>query len=243
MQRRSVMTATLGLLAAPAVRAQGAWPLGRQIKVICPWPPEAANDALARLLAQRLADKLGAVAVVENRTGGAGLIGTNAVLQAAPDGYTLLASAFNTAVMPLVLKGATFDPQADLEVMARTAQAPLVAVISGTRPQRSLAEVLQKPELVEHLMRNVFFDTCVYHLPGIELLAKVIPVRNILFASEMIGAVPGIDPETGQNFDDTKRYVDALPLAAEDRALIYEGNARRAYGRLSAQLARQFAGG
>jgi tripartite-type tricarboxylate transporter receptor subunit TctC len=73
-------------------------------------------------LAQQLQEKLGATAVVENRTGGAGLVGTNAVLQAAPDGYTLLASAFNTAVMPLVLKGANFDPQRDLEVMARTAR-------------------------------------------------------------------------------------------------------------------------
>ena len=97
---------------------------------------------MARLLAQALQEKLGAIAVVENRTGGAGLIGTNAVLQAAPDGYTLLASAFNTAVMPLVLKGAKFDPQRDLEVMARTAQAPLVMVISGQRPERTVQEVI-----------------------------------------------------------------------------------------------------
>ena len=142
MLRRSLMSAPLGLLAAPALHAQSAWPNGRQVRVICPWPPGAANDALARLLAQRLTEKLGATAVVENRTGGAGLIGTNAVLQAAPDGYTLLASAFNTAVMPLVLKGAQFDPERDLEVMARTAQAPLVMVISGNRPQRTLAEVI-----------------------------------------------------------------------------------------------------
>ncbi|MBP0465411.1 tripartite tricarboxylate transporter substrate binding protein [Roseomonas sp. PWR1] len=146
MNRRKVLATAaaggLGLLATPAVHAQDAWPRGRPIRVICPWPPGAANDALARLLAQRLQEKLGATAVVENRTGGAGLIGTNAVLQAAPDGYTLLASAFNTAVMPLVLRGATFDPQRDLEVMARTAQAPLVMVISGQRPQRTLAEVV-----------------------------------------------------------------------------------------------------
>jgi 4-oxalmesaconate hydratase len=103
---------------------------------------------------------------------------------------------------------------------------------------RGLAQVLKKPELREHLLRNLFFDTCVYHLPGMELLAKVIPVENILFASEMIGAVPGVDPETGHNFDDTKRYIDALPLTAADRALIYEGNARRVYPRLAAQIAR-----
>ena len=59
MLRRSLMTAPLGLLAAPALHAQSAWPLGRQVRVICPWPPGAANDALARLLAQRLTEKLG----------------------------------------------------------------------------------------------------------------------------------------------------------------------------------------
>jgi len=142
MRRREFIAAGTVLLAAPAVRAQAPWPQGKPVRVICPWPPGAANDMLARLFAQRLQEGLGATAVVENRTGGAGLVGTNAVLQAAPDGYTFLASAFNTAVMPLVLKGATFDPQRDLEVMARTAQAPLVMVISGRRPQRTVAEVI-----------------------------------------------------------------------------------------------------
>ena len=117
MNRRSFLLAApaaAGVLASPALRAQPAWPNGKPIRVIIPWPPGAANDTLGRLLAQRLQEKLGAVAVAENRTGGAGLIGTNAVLTAPNDGYTLLASAFNTAVMPLVLKGANFDPQRDL---------------------------------------------------------------------------------------------------------------------------------
>ena len=74
---------------------------------------------------------------------------------------------------------------------------------------RGLAQELKKPLLKEHLLKNVFFDTCVYHQPGIDLLTKVIPVENVLFASEMIGAVRGIDPETGHNYDDTKRYIEA----------------------------------
>jgi 4-oxalmesaconate hydratase len=98
----------------------------------------------------------------------------------------------------------------------------------------------QKPELVQELMRNVYFDTCVYHLPGMELLTKVVPVDNILFASEMIGAVKGIDPETGHHFDDTRRYVEQVKtLSAADRYKIYEGNARRVYPRLDRQLARR----
>lgn len=85
-------------------------------------------------------------------------------------------------------------------------------------------------------MRNVYFDTCVYHLPGIELLFKVIDVENILFASEMFGAVKGKDPETGHYFDDTKRYIDALGLSDEDRKKVFEGNVRRVYPRLDAAL-------
>jgi 4-oxalmesaconate hydratase len=107
---------------------------------------------------------------------------------------------------------------------------------------RGLAQDMGRPPLREHLLGNVYFDTCVYHLPGTELLARVIPVENILFASEVIGAVRGVDPETGHHYDDTKRYVDAVPwLTDADREKIYEGNARRVYGRLSAQLERQFA--
>jgi len=100
---------------------------------------------------------------------------------------------------------------------------------------RGLAQKMDKPPL-EEMMTNIFFDTCVYHLPGQELLAKVIPVENILFASEMIGAVPGIDPQTGHHYDDTKRYVDQLPISAADHDKIYEANARRVFPRLDAFL-------
>jgi len=101
---------------------------------------------------------------------------------------------------------------------------------------RGLAQDMGRPLLRDHLLRNVFFDTCVYHQPGIDLLFKVIPVDNILFASEMVGAVKGIDPETGFAYDDTKRYVDKLGLSAEDKKKVFEGNARRVYSRLSARL-------
>jgi len=101
---------------------------------------------------------------------------------------------------------------------------------------RGLADMLGKPKLTEHVMKNVYFDTCVYHQPGIDLLFEVIDVDNILFASEMFGAVKGVDPETGHNFDDTKRYVDALEIPASDKAKVFEGNARRVYPRLDAAL-------
>jgi 4-oxalmesaconate hydratase len=97
-----------------------------------------------------------------------------------------------------------------------------------------------KKKPVEHLLDNVFFDTCVYHLPGIELLTKVVPIDNILFASEMLGAVPGIDPASGHHFDDTKRYIDQVEgLSEESRQKIFEGNVRRVYPRLDRLLAKR----
>ena len=104
---------------------------------------------------------------------------------------------------------------------------------------RGLADMLEKPSLDTHLMNNVFFDTCVYHQPGIDLLLSVIDTDNILFGSEMVGAVRGIDPTTGHYFDDTKRYVDAAAISEADRQRIYSGNALRVYPRLTAALAKR----
>ena len=107
---------------------------------------------------------------------------------------------------------------------------------------RGLAQDMKRPPFKELVLKNVFFDTCVYHQAGIDLLTKVVPVENILFASEMVGAVKGIDPETGQYFDDTKRYIDATPnLSTADRAKIYEGNARRVFSRLDKKLSKKAA--
>jgi 4-oxalmesaconate hydratase len=105
---------------------------------------------------------------------------------------------------------------------------------------RGLCLNMKNPPLVEYLMKNIYFDTCVYHQPGIDLLAKVIPIDNILFASEMVGAVQGVDPTTGFDYDDTKRYVDAAQgLSETDRYKIFEGNARAVYPRLDRILTKR----
>jgi 4-oxalmesaconate hydratase len=94
-----------------------------------------------------------------------------------------------------------------------------------------------RPPLEELVLHNVFFDTCVYHKRGLELLLDVIPAENILFASEMIGAVRSVDPQTGHRFDDTKYLLDSIDsLSAADREAVYGGNALRVYGRLEGVL-------
>ena len=102
---------------------------------------------------------------------------------------------------------------------------------------RGIAQDQKRPPLSEGILKNVFFDTCVYHQPGIDLLTKVIPAENILFASEMVGAVKGVDPETGFNYDDTRRYIDGSSiLTVEQKRAIFAGNARRVYSRIPASI-------
>ena len=99
---------------------------------------------------------------------------------------------------------------------------------------RGIAQDKGLGDLNERVLNNIFFDTCVYHQRGIDLLLDVIPVKNILFASEMIGAVRGIDPHSGHYYDDTKRYIDSnKALDTAQKKMIFEDNARAVFSRLS----------
>jgi 4-oxalmesaconate hydratase len=102
---------------------------------------------------------------------------------------------------------------------------------------RGIAQDAGRPA-PEELMNNIWFDTCVYHQKGVETLVEVMGPDNVIFASEMIGAVRGIDARTGRYFDDTKPYVDALNLNQADATKIFEGNAMTVYPRLAKRLGR-----
>ena len=107
---------------------------------------------------------------------------------------------------------------------------------------RGIALDNKRPELAEIMGHNVFFDTCVYHQPGIDLLTKVVPVDNILFASEMVGAVQGIDPKSGQLLRRHQALHRRTPkLSAADKQKIFEGNALQ--GLSAAEEADRKAGG
>ena len=147
--RRLVLAAAPALLAAPAVRAQSGqagaqapWP-GRPIRMVVPYTPGAATDALARLAAQKIGERLGVPVVVENRAGGNGSIGSQAVLQAPADGHTILGSASVHPMARQVMKAAPYDPVADFVPIARSARGPLVLVMDPARPQRTIAEVVE----------------------------------------------------------------------------------------------------
>lgn len=99
---------------------------------------------------------------------------------------------------------------------------------------RGIAQDLGRPSLQTLLLGNVAFDTCVYHQEGIDFLLNILGADHVVFASEMIGAVRGIDPTTGRYFDDTKPYLENVPgLTDLERWKVYEGNAYRIYPRLA----------
>lgn len=104
---------------------------------------------------------------------------------------------------------------------------------------RGLAMMLGKEPIETGLMQHVYFDSCVYHQVGIDTLFAVVKSENILFGSELLGAVRADDPLTGHAFDDTRRYIDAVELGESARSAVLETNARRVYPRLDALLSSQ----
>lgn len=142
MNRRILLAGAAGLtLARPAV-GQGAWP-NRTIRMIVPYTPGAATDAMARLAAQKLQEKLGVTVVVENRPGANGAVGSQAVLQAPADGYTIMGSASIHPMARHVMRAAPYDPVADFIPVARTARGPLVLVMNPRLPQATIPQVVE----------------------------------------------------------------------------------------------------
>jgi 4-oxalmesaconate hydratase len=105
---------------------------------------------------------------------------------------------------------------------------------------RGLCDMLGLDNLNNIIENNIYFDTCVYHQEGIDLLLNLVPTENILFASEMIGAVRGIDPLTGNYFDDTKRYIDAAKISDNKKKMIFEENIRKVYPRINQHIEKHF---
>lgn len=101
---------------------------------------------------------------------------------------------------------------------------------------RGFCDMLKLDNINDIIENNIYFDTCVYHQEGIDLLLKVVPTQNILFASEMIGAVRGIDSLSGHFFDDTKRYIDKADISDEKKKMIFEDNIRKVFPRINKHI-------
>ncbi|MCY4746754.1 tripartite tricarboxylate transporter substrate binding protein [Pelomonas sp. UHG3] len=139
---KRLLTSVLLSLAATGAALAQAWP-AKPVTLLVPFPPGGSTDAIARVLGNKLQERLGGSFVIDNRGGAGGTIGTTAVKRAAPDGYTVLVTSLGPLVIgPHLLKNLPYDPTKDLDYVTVAVQAPNVLVVPAASPHKTMAEVL-----------------------------------------------------------------------------------------------------
>lgn len=170
------LVAGLGALAAPAV-AQGIWPNG-PIRFIGIFPPGGGTDILSRIWCQRMAEITGEQFIVENRSGAAGNVGTEAIARAAPDGRTIgLASVAALAIAPTLYKRLPFDVNKDFTYLGGLWQLPNLLVVHPSVPAKSV------PELIALVKAN----------PGKHSYASSGSGTTVHLSGAMFAAMAGLD--------------------------------------------------
>ncbi len=147
MQRRSIALAALALALAPAVHAQAGFP-NKPVKLVVTYPPGGTVDAVARILGPKLSQIWGQPVVIDNRAGGGGIIGAQAVMAAPADGYTLMVDASNHAQNPALKKRMPFDTLQAFAPVSLMLKVPNVLVVNPGFPVRTAKD------LVAHVKAN-----------------------------------------------------------------------------------------
>jgi tripartite-type tricarboxylate transporter receptor subunit TctC len=136
---RVVLAASVAMLCA--IASAQTYPT-KSVNIIIPFPPGGTLDIVGRMLAQKLTEQTGQSFVVENRAGGGGTIGANAVAKASPDGYTLLFSASTFTIAPMLVKGVPYDVEKDFIPVSMIAKAPLAVAIGNHVPANNVKELI-----------------------------------------------------------------------------------------------------
>ena len=147
MRLRQLSLAFLAILVIAltiSTQAQAQTYPNRPIRLISPFPPGGGNDVLARIIGAKLADRVKASIVIENRPGAGAVIGIQALAKSAPDGYTLVLSGSTLAVAPTLYKRQPFDPNNDFAPVALVAHYPFLLVATSSLPIKSVAELVKQ---------------------------------------------------------------------------------------------------
>ncbi|MDB5382739.1 MAG: tripartite tricarboxylate transporter substrate binding protein [Rhodospirillales bacterium] len=143
ISRRALGLAMPALGIASSARAQGAWP-NRPIRMVVPWPPGQATDLIGRLIASFLSERLGQPVVPDNRPGATGMIGTDLVAKAPPDGYTLLSASGGPITFAPLVQRTPYDPERDLTPIITFGLSPYILVVRNDFPATNGAEFMAR---------------------------------------------------------------------------------------------------
>jgi tripartite-type tricarboxylate transporter receptor subunit TctC len=186
MTRRAVLAAGLTALLTAHASAQADWP-NRPIRLIVPFAPGGSNDIIARVLAIKLADRLGQSVIVENKGGAGGTIGTDSVAKSPPDGTTLLFASTSITTNAASGKKLPYDPVKDLEPIGEVGAGPFAVVVSNELKVATLSEFFAlaraKPNSINYGTAGV---GGINHL-GTELLAAAAKVQLVHVPYKGIG--------------------------------------------------------
>ncbi len=146
MNRRSILLAAPALLLAPPVLAQGGNAGGypaRPVRMIVPWPPGQATDLMARVTGQQVAAQWGQTIIPENKAGAGGMIGSDAVAKAQPDGYTILAASTGPITTAPLVQRTPYDPEKDFAPVAMIGISPYVLTVTNNFPAKTAEEFIK----------------------------------------------------------------------------------------------------
>lgn len=228
----TALTAALGTFASAAA-AQGdgssqAYP-SRPVRIIVPFPPGGGTDLAARLYTTRMPEMLGQSVVVDNRAGATGAIGTAAVAQSKPDGYTLLAGSDSSTLLgPMVSQSKLFDPIKDFTPIAIFLLNPLVMVAHPSVRGRTIAEIAATSQK-EQLAYASIGEGSLFHFAG-ELFNNMTGAK--LMHVPYKGAAPAMaDVRAGHAQFMFATVGQALPFIEEGslKAVAVTGGSRSAH--------------
>ncbi len=141
--RRTVLALFAAAGALPTYAQAPAAYLSKPIRLVVPFAPGGPNDVMARILAQRLTTDMGQPVIVENRAGAGGMIGTDVVAKAAPDGYTLGFVSAPFTMVPALQSKMPYDTVQDLVTVAKVAESPMLMMVPSTSPFKTAGELIE----------------------------------------------------------------------------------------------------
>lgn len=227
MIRAATLLAAVLVLTSPTARAQ-TWP-SRPITLIIPFAAGGSNDVVGRAIGKKLTEAWGQPVVIENRAGAGGLIGTEAVAKAAPDGYTLLLVSPTFTIGPAVRKNLPFDTVRDFTPVAFIGRSPLLVAASNKVPAQSARELFalarSEPDRITYASAGVGSINQI----ATELIARSAGVKFMHVPYK--GGAPAVNDLAGSHVDIfVSSLPQVLPLArsGQVKALAVTSNKRTA---------------